>query len=275
MGIAPSGEPAWLARVESTSGSMTPGGGGRGGSLRRDRLPAEQRGAVAGGVDILGGKVVWELDATFGIRWSHASDPSRDGGRRERHSAGGYQARDRGGEVTGLILRISRGKVAAGKEAQFLEATRELLADFTEVDGLLFRYSARRTLDDGRMEYVWLSAWQSAEALIAVVGPPLQPLYLARYPGLVEDSTVELYEVDEFVLPWPADGRGDALAAGGWTAAPPCSGCRADPTIRAGAHRGLRSAWQGRDRPSGRRGMAAAWSCAHTPSHRRMAVDWR
>ncbi len=101
----------------------------------------------------------------------------------------------------GLILRISRGTVAAGKEAQFMEATRELLADFTEVDGLLFRYSARRTLDDGRMEYVWLSAWQSAEALIAVVGPPLQPLYLARYPGLVEDSTVELYEVDEFVLP--------------------------------------------------------------------------
>ena len=100
-----------------------------------------------------------------------------------------------------MILRISRGKVAAGREAQFLEATRELLADFSEVEGMLFRYSARRSLDDGRMEYIWLSAWVSAEALIAIVGPPLQPLYLTRYPGLVEDSTVELYEVDEFVLP--------------------------------------------------------------------------
>jgi hypothetical protein len=100
-----------------------------------------------------------------------------------------------------LILRISRGKVAAGREAQFMEASRELLADFTAVEGLCFRYSARRTLDDGRMEYVWLSAWDSVEALIAAVGPPLQPLYLVRYPELVEDSFVELFEVDDFVLP--------------------------------------------------------------------------
>jgi hypothetical protein len=100
-----------------------------------------------------------------------------------------------------LILRISRGKVAAGREAQFMEASRELLADFTDVDGLLFRYSARRTLDDGRMEYVWLSAWESVEALIAAVGPPLQPVYLTRYPLLVEDSVVELFEVDDFVPP--------------------------------------------------------------------------
>jgi hypothetical protein len=100
-----------------------------------------------------------------------------------------------------MILRISRRKVIRGREAQFLESMREMLAEFTEVDGMLFRYSARRTLADGRMEYVWLSAWESVEALIAVLGPPLQPLFLARYPGIVEDSTVELYEVDDFVRP--------------------------------------------------------------------------
>jgi len=93
----------------------------------------------------------------------------------------------------------------------FAEHAREKLARGADVPGMIACYVAGRVADDGRDEYLVISAWETIEAFRAVVGDEgldrafLQPDDRAY----LDDATVEYYQLAAAV------GRGiiTALAA--------------------------------------------------------------
>jgi quinol monooxygenase YgiN len=80
-------------------------------------------------------------------------------------------------EHRGVILRIARLVPKRGDEQHVIAHLRAILARVNEVPGLVHGSVARELLDDRQVLWV-VSAWESAAALEAFVGPDLADLRL-------------------------------------------------------------------------------------------------
>jgi hypothetical protein len=97
-------------------------------------------------------------------------------------------------EVEALIVRISRGLISSGGEAEAFALLRESLSGSGGTDGLEAFLIARRMVG-GQLELVAMTGWRDLTAMMAVMGPDLQkPSWLPRLGELVESSSVEYLE---------------------------------------------------------------------------------
>jgi hypothetical protein len=94
-----------------------------------------------------------------------------------------------------LIVRISRGRIRRGHEAEAFGLLREtVVAGQGTTPGLVAFVIARRMIE-GQLELVALTTWDDLESMIAVMGQEWQtPSWLPALQPLVESSSVEHLE---------------------------------------------------------------------------------
>jgi heme-degrading monooxygenase HmoA len=89
-----------------------------------------------------------------------------------------------------MILRIARLVPRRGEEQAVLAHLRTVLAGTNEVSGLVHASVGRELLDDRQVLWV-VSAWESAAALEAFVGPSLANLRLPDHIlALLDDQSL-------------------------------------------------------------------------------------
>jgi len=93
-----------------------------------------------------------------------------------------------------VIVRISRGRVRRGHEAEAFGLLRETVAGQGTTPGLVAFVIARRMID-GQLELVAMTTWHDLGSMIAVMGDDWQtPSWLPALEPLVESSSVEHLE---------------------------------------------------------------------------------
>jgi heme-degrading monooxygenase HmoA len=96
----------------------------------------------------------------------------------------------------GVIVRVLRANVRAGRVAPFNALFRRQLALLREQRGLAYVKLARRLQADGSEEAVLFEEWEDAVSLYAWVGPNLaEPRLLPGVRELVDEIHVAHYEV--------------------------------------------------------------------------------
>jgi hypothetical protein len=99
------------------------------------------------------------------------------------------------GRVEALIVRISRGRIRPGGEAQAFALLRDSVAGTgAHPDGLEAFVIARRMVE-GRLELVAMTTWRDLQSMVRVMGPDWHaPSWLPGLRELVETSSVEHLE---------------------------------------------------------------------------------
>jgi hypothetical protein len=93
-----------------------------------------------------------------------------------------------------VIVRISRGRIRRGAEADAFGMLRRSVGGTTSTDGLESFIIARRMIE-GQLELVAITTWRDLESMLAVMGQDWQtPSWLPDLEPLVESSTVEHLE---------------------------------------------------------------------------------
>jgi hypothetical protein len=94
-----------------------------------------------------------------------------------------------------LIVRISRGRIRRGHEAEAFGLLREtVVVGQGTTPGLVAFVIARRMIE-GQLELVAMTTWQDLGSMIAVMGQEWQtPSWLPALEPLVESSSVEHLE---------------------------------------------------------------------------------
>ncbi len=99
-----------------------------------------------------------------------------------------------------VIIRISRGRVRAGSEAEVFARLRNATEETGRPEGLEALFIGRHLTADG-LELIAITAWSNIDALIRVLGEGWEsPKWLAGVEEFVTNSTVEHWEtaVDDF-----------------------------------------------------------------------------
>jgi hypothetical protein len=99
-----------------------------------------------------------------------------------------------------LIIRISRGRVRAGAEAEVFTRLRDATDGAGRPDGLKALFIGRHLTADG-LDIIAITAWTNVDALIRVLGEGWEsPKWLAGIEDLVTHGTVEHWEtaVEDF-----------------------------------------------------------------------------
>ena len=93
-----------------------------------------------------------------------------------------------------MIVRISRGRIRRGSEAEAFGLLRDSIGGPNRPDGLEAFVIARRMVE-GQLELVAMTTWRDLDSMIAVMGPDWQtPSWLPALAPLVESSSVEHLE---------------------------------------------------------------------------------
>lgn len=93
-----------------------------------------------------------------------------------------------------MIVRISRGLIRRGDEAEAFGLLRASVSGSSRPDGLEAFVIARRMVE-GQLELVAMSSWRDFESMVAVMGPDWQsPSWLPGLEALVESSSIEHLE---------------------------------------------------------------------------------
>lgn len=93
-----------------------------------------------------------------------------------------------------MIIRISRGRVRSGSEAEVFARLRDATEGTGRPDGLEALFIGRHLTADG-LEIIAITAWTSIDALIRVLGEGWEsPKWLADVEQHVTHSTVEHWE---------------------------------------------------------------------------------
>ena len=93
-----------------------------------------------------------------------------------------------------MIVRISRGRIRRGSEAEAFALLRDSVGGQARPDGLEAFAIARRMIE-GQLELVALTTWRDLDSMIAVMGDDWQtPSWLPALAPLVESSSVEHLE---------------------------------------------------------------------------------
>lgn len=96
----------------------------------------------------------------------------------------------------GVIVRVLRAQVRAGRVGAFNVVFRRQVALLREQPGLLYVKLARRLEPDGGQEAVLFEEWADAASLYAWVGPDLSaPRLVPGARELISDLTVSHFEV--------------------------------------------------------------------------------
>jgi hypothetical protein len=93
-----------------------------------------------------------------------------------------------------MIVRLTRGKIRAGNEAQAFEQLRATVANAPRTDGLEQFVIARRIVD-GRLELLAVTTWRDLDAMRAVMGDDwMTPSFSPALDALIESSSVDHFE---------------------------------------------------------------------------------
>ncbi len=99
-----------------------------------------------------------------------------------------------------MIIRISRGRVRSGAEAEVFARLRDATEGAGRPEGLEALFIGRHLTADG-LELIAITAWSNVDALIRVLGEGWEsPKWLAGVEEFVTHSTVEHWEtaVEDF-----------------------------------------------------------------------------
>lgn len=93
-----------------------------------------------------------------------------------------------------MIIRITRGRVRPGTEAEVFARLRDASEERGRPDGLRARFIGRHLTADG-LELVAITVWSDVDTLIAVLGAGWEsPRWLPGLEDLVTHSSVEHLE---------------------------------------------------------------------------------
>ena len=93
-----------------------------------------------------------------------------------------------------MIVRISRGRIRRGHEAEAFGLLRESITGQGTTPGLMAFVIARRMIE-GQLELVAMTTWRDLDSMVAVMGQEWQtPSWLPALEPLVETSSVEHLE---------------------------------------------------------------------------------
>jgi hypothetical protein len=93
-----------------------------------------------------------------------------------------------------VIVRISRGRIRPGGEADAFLMLRNAVSGSNHPDGLEAFVIARRMVE-GQLELVALTSWRDLDSMVAVMGPDWHtPSWLPGLADMVEESSVEHLE---------------------------------------------------------------------------------
>ena len=93
-----------------------------------------------------------------------------------------------------MIVRVSRGRIRRGDEAEAFAMLRDSVGASENPDGLEAFVIARRMIE-GQLELVAMTTWRDFDSMVAVMGPDWQtPSWLPGLEDLVESSSVEHLE---------------------------------------------------------------------------------
>lgn len=93
-----------------------------------------------------------------------------------------------------MIVRISRGRIRPGDEAEAFGLLRESVGGSGHPPGLEAFVIARRMVE-GQLELVAMTTWRDFDSMVAVMGDDWQtPSWLPGLEGLVESSSIEHLE---------------------------------------------------------------------------------
>jgi hypothetical protein len=93
-----------------------------------------------------------------------------------------------------VIVRISRGRVRPGGEAEVFDLLRKSVGAAPRPHGLEAFVIARRMIE-GQLELVAMTTWRDFDSMVAVMGKDWQtPSWLPGLEDLVESSSVEHLE---------------------------------------------------------------------------------
>lgn len=93
-----------------------------------------------------------------------------------------------------MIVRISRGRIRPGGEADAFSMLRNAVSGSNHPDGLEAFVIARRMVE-GQLELVALTSWRDLDSMVAVMGPDWHtPSWLPGLAEMVEASSVEHLE---------------------------------------------------------------------------------
>jgi hypothetical protein len=93
-----------------------------------------------------------------------------------------------------VIVRISRGRIRRGHEAEAFGLLRRSITGQGTTAGLMAFVIARRMIE-GQLELVALTTWRDLDSMVAVMGQEWQtPSWLPALEPLVESSSVEHLE---------------------------------------------------------------------------------
>jgi quinol monooxygenase YgiN len=111
----------------------------------------------------------------------------------------------------GVIVRVVRVKVRAGRVGAFNARFRRQVSLIREQEGILYVKLARRLQSDGSQEAVLFEEWRDAASLYAWVGPNLgEPRLVPGARELIDEIHVAHYEaLGEDTDPPPAEAPTD------------------------------------------------------------------
>ena len=93
-----------------------------------------------------------------------------------------------------MIVRISRGRIRRGNEAEAFGLLRDSIGGPRRTEGLEAFVIARRMVE-GQLELVAMTTWRDLDSMVAVMGTDWQsPSWLPGLAPLVESSSVEHLE---------------------------------------------------------------------------------
>ena len=95
-----------------------------------------------------------------------------------------------------MILRVTRGVVAAGREAEFAAICRRQVSDLGRAPGLAAFLSGYRRID-GTDQYILAATWDSEDAAVQAAGAQDKPKVVERLDGVASVDSFEVYDLIE------------------------------------------------------------------------------
>lgn len=106
-----------------------------------------------------------------------------------------------------MIMRTWRGSTKEEDAERYLEYLQETgLREYRETDGNRGALALKRTLGDGRIEFLTVSFWQDMEAIRAFAGP--DPEFAVFYPedeDYLVDADPDVCHYELGYAYWPVD----------------------------------------------------------------------
>jgi hypothetical protein len=109
-----------------------------------------------------------------------------------------------------MILRVIRGRVAAGRETDFVETCRQTVADRARAPGLVSFLPGYRRVD-GTDRFILVAMWETAEHAARSAGTPENPTVASVLSGVAEVDSLDVYDGLEPIFRGLVDAPGGVI----------------------------------------------------------------